>query len=84
MKNILVNNGSFLEGIINLSIEYYNNNFEALFYKRLGNVMLQTLDFKVNNIISNISGVDYYGIWNGKYITIEAKEITSNIFFKKY
>lgn len=81
--NINKNKGMYLESVINNSIEHYEKNKIALFRKL--NIPIKILEINDNNkIIGKIfkkSDVDYYGIYKGKFIAIEAKQTEKSIFY---
>lgn len=76
------NRGMLLEKIINNSIHYYNKNKIAFFQKKNLDITFKSVD--KNNlksaIISKKSTVDYYGIYQGKYICFEAKSTENDSF----
>ncbi len=75
----ILNNGSYLENIITLAIEKYNEKGIAFFRKRnINNFFALNNCYKLN--ILNYSGCDYIGLYKGKYIIIEAKETKKDIF----
>ncbi|MBU3830934.1 MAG: Holliday junction resolvase RecU [Candidatus Ureaplasma intestinipullorum] len=81
--NINKNKGMYLESIINNSIEHYEKNKIALFRKL--SIPVKIIEINDNNkIIGKIfkkSDVDYYGIYKGKFIAIEAKQTIEPIFY---
>ena len=80
------NRGMLLEKIINKTINYYIENKIGFFAKNHLNIQFQSVvDSKTskiiklnNSFIKNKSTVDYYGIFNGKYVTFEAKSTEEN------
>ncbi len=73
------NNGYFLEQLIEITVEIYKNEKIALFHKRNINDFFKLKKLNINNNkIQNYSGCDFLGIYNGNYITIEAKECKGN------
>ncbi len=81
MKQIIKNKGKYLEKLINISIEHYNEKGIALFFKR--KIEKSFLNVKNINSLTNEIGCDYYGIYRGKYILLEAKEFSNNYFYLK-
>lgn len=80
--NINKNKGMYLETIINNSIEHYEKNKIALFRKL--DIPIKIIEKNDNNIIGKIykkSDVDYYGIYKGKFIVIEAKQTEQDCFY---
>lgn len=79
------NRGMLLEKIINNTIHFYMKNEIAFFNKKnldikFKKVINSNVTILENAYISNKSTVDYYGIYNGKYISFEAKSTELNIF----
>ncbi len=81
--NINKNKGMYLETIINNSIEHYKKNKIALFRKL--DVPVKIIEKKDNNVviakIYKKSDVDYYGVYKGRFIAIEAKQTENQIFY---
>lgn len=78
------NRGMLLESIINNSIHYYNSNKIAYFQKKNLDILFKKVE-NVNKkpvlsstIISKKSTVDYYGVYNGRYVCFEAKSTKTN------
>ncbi|MBD5423190.1 MAG: Holliday junction resolvase RecU [Mycoplasma sp.] len=75
-----------LEKIINITIDYYNKNKIAYFTKNNLNIKFRNVINENNKLklsspfIHEKSTVDYYGIYEGKYITFEAKSTSENSF----
>ncbi len=75
------NKGMYLETIINNSITFFENNNIAILRK-------QSIPIHINNIVNqNVDGfligkcdVDYYGIYKGRFIAMEAKQTSSEYF----
>ena len=72
---MITNNGSFLENVINMSINFFLEENIAYFWKKKG--------FLVNQTFLNQSGVDYFGLYKKKFIALEAKSCKSNFFYFK-
>ena len=74
------NRGMLLEELINKTINFYNQEQIGYFAKNHLNVKFQKENCKnfSNAFIKNKSTVDYYGIYQGKYITFEAKSTEKN------
>lgn len=81
--NINKNKGMFLESVINNSIEHYQKNKIALFRKL--DIPVKIIEINDNNqIIGKIykkSDVDYYGVYQGRFIVIEAKQTDNDVFY---
>jgi len=71
----MINNGSFLENIINISIIYYLEKNIAYFWKKKS--------FLINKKYLNQKGVDYFGLYKKKFIALEAKSCLSKFFYFK-
>lgn len=79
---INVNRGMYLESVINNSIEYYENNMIAIFRKQVIPIKIKQITH--NEVVGRLidkCDVDYYGIVDGKYIAIEAKQ-TKEAYFE--
>lgn len=78
------NRGMFLENILNDSNTYYNNIEKCLIYKKPTPIKVLNVSYPTNNshlinkaVYSNISTLDYNGIYKEKYIEFDAKETRS-------
>lgn len=73
-----------LEKIINNTINYYLKNKIAFFNKKNLNIKFKTMSedrYKLDlAFISSKSTVDYYGIYQGQYISFEAKSTELDVF----
>lgn len=82
MDNITYKNrGMFLENILNDSNTYYNSIEKCLIYKKPTPIKVLKVSYPTNRshlidkaVYSNISTLDYNGIYRGKYIEYDAKE----------
>lgn len=76
------NRGMYLEELINKTIDYYSFNKIAFFEKRFLPIKItQKLnDNLVQGKLMKKSYVDYCGVYEGKYISFEAKQ-TNNDYF---
>ena len=89
MKNTSYKNrGMFLENIINDSNTYYNSIDRSLIYKKPTPIKVLNVSYPTNNshlidkaVYSNISTLDYNGIYRGKYIEFDAKECHATTSF---
>ena len=89
MRNISYKNrGMFLENIINDSNTYYNSIDKCLIYKKPTPIKVLNVSYPNNKshlidkaVYSNISTLDYNGIYRGKYIEFDAKECHSKTSF---
>ena len=89
MKNTSYKNrGMFLENIINDSNTYYNGIEKSLIYKKPTPIKVLNVVYPTNKshlidkaVYSNISTLDYNGIYRGKYIKFDAKECHSKTSF---
>lgn len=86
-KNIdFANRGMTLESDINITNDYYKKHNIALIYKRptpikVVNVKYENNDHEITKaFFEKKSTTDYNGIYKGKYIDFEVKEINSNVF----
>ncbi len=82
------NRGMFLENILNDSNTYYNNIEKCLIYKKPTPIKVLNVSYPTNNshlinkaVYSNISTLDYNGIYKEKYIEFDAKECHSKKSF---
>ena len=82
------NRGMFLENILNDSNTYYNNIEKCLIYKKPTPIKVLNVSYPTNNshlinkaVYSNISTLDYNGIYKEKYIEFDAKECHSKTSF---
>ena len=82
------NRGMFLENILNDSNKYYNNIEKCLIYKKPTPIKVLNVSYPTNNshlinkaVYSNISTLDYNGIYKEKYIEFDAKECHSKASF---
>ena len=84
-KNIYANRGMTLEEDINLTNDYYNSLNIALVYKKPTPIQVVKVEYPKNKIkeayFSEPSTLDYNGIYQGKYIEFDAKEIKSKTSF---
>ena len=89
MKNSnFKNRGMFLENIINDSNTYYNSIEKCLIYKKPTQIKVLNVSYPSNTshlidkaVYSNISTLDYNGIYRSKYIEFDAKECHSKTSF---
>ena len=89
MKNKSYSNrGMFLENIINESNTYYNSIDKSLIYKKPTPIKVLNVTYPSNTshlidkaVYSNISTLDYNGIYREKYIEFDAKECHSKTSF---
>ena len=89
MKNSnFKNRGMFLENIINDSNTYYNSIEKCLIYKKPTPIKVLNVSYPSNTshlidkaVYSNISTLDYNGIYRSKYIEFDAKECHSKTSF---
>jgi len=85
--NTYKNRGMFLENIINDSNVFYNNNDKCLIYKKPTPVKVLNVSYPNGGhlidkaVYSNISTLDYNGIYKGKYIEFDAKECHNKTSF---
>ena len=79
MKSNYANRGLGLECDINLANEYYRINDIAYVYKKPTPIKLVDVDYKSGKIkeayFQTPSTTDYNGIYKGKYIDFDAKEV---------
>ena len=81
MKMINKNKGMYLETIMNNSINYYEQNKVALFRKQSIPIKIKEVDGKkVFGYLENKADSDYYGIYKGIFIAIEAKQTEFSYF----
>lgn len=80
--NTYANRGMDLESDINISNEHYRNINKALIYKKPTPIKISKVNYPAKNkaIISEAffeipSTTDYNGIYKGKYIDFDAKEV---------
>ena len=89
MKNASYKNrGMFLENIINDSNTYYNSIDKCLIYKKPTPIKVLNVSYPSNTshlidkaVYSNISTLDYNGIYRERYIEFDAKECHSKTAF---
>ena len=89
MKNASYSNrGMFLENIINESNTYYNSIEKSLIFKKPTPIKIVKTDFPSRDkaVIKEAyftipSTTDYNGLYDGKYIDFEAKEVKSHTAF---
>ena len=89
MKNASYKNrGMFLENIINDSNTYYNSIDRSLIFKKPTPIKVLNVTYPSNTshlidkaVYSNISTLDYNGIYREKYIEFDAKECHSKTSF---
>lgn len=78
---ININRGMYLETIINNSIDYYEFHSIAIFRKQFVPIKIKAIN--ENEVIGKLADkcdVDYYGIFKGYFIAIEAKQTKENYF----
>ena len=82
------NRGMFLENILNDSNTYYNSIDKCLIYKKPTPIKVLNVSYPTNKshlidkaVYSNISTLDYNGIYREKYIEFDAKECHSKTSF---
>lgn len=87
-NNSYKNRGMFLENIINDSNTYYNSIDKCLIYKKPTPIKVLNVSYPTNKshlidkaVYSNISTLDYNGIYKEKYIEFDAKECHNNTSF---
>ncbi|WP_391591800.1 Holliday junction resolvase RecU [[Mycoplasma] cavipharyngis] len=76
------NRGMFTESLVKNSIHWYYTNNIAFFQKNHVPIKLSNVDKnnkKIHGYIAK-SGLDYYGLYQGKYIEFEVKETENNVF----
>lgn len=77
--------GMFLEKILNKTINFYEQEQLALFHKKNVDIIFQSVSqnnnaLKLENaFLSRKSTVDYYGVYQGKFIAFEAKSVEGNL-----
>ena len=89
MKNTsFKNRGMFLENILNDSNTYYNSIDKCLIYKKPTPIKVLNVTYPTDRshlidkaVYSNISTLDYNGIYKEKYIEFDAKECHSKTAF---
>ena len=89
MKNpSFKNRGMFLENILNDTNTYYNSIEKCLIYKKPTPIKVLNVSYPSNSshlidkaVYSNISTLDYNGIYREKYIEFDAKECHSKTSF---
>lgn len=81
-KYVYANRGMYLEELINKTIDYYSSNKIAFFEKRFLPIKILNINNEgyVEGKLLKKSYVDYCGVFQGKYISFEAKQ-TNNDFF---
>ena len=82
------NRGMFLENIINDSNTYYNSIDKSLIFKKPTPIKVLNVSYPTNKshlidkaVYSNISTLDYNGIYREKYIEFDAKECQNKTSF---
>lgn len=82
------NRGMFLENLINDSNTYYNSIDASLIYKKPTPIKVLNVSYPTNRshiidkaVYSNISTLDYNGIYREKYIEFDAKECKNKTSF---
>lgn len=81
------NRGMTLENDLNITNEYYKDQGIALVYKKPTPIKVVDLSYNKNKVTINkaffekASTTDYNGIYKGKYIDFEAKEVNSTTSF---
>lgn len=88
MNDSYKNRGMFLENILNDSNTYYNSIDKSLIYKKPTPIKVLNVTYPSNKshlidkaVYSNISTLDYNGIYRGKYIEFDAKECHNKTSF---
>lgn len=83
-KTSYKNRGMFLENLINESNTYYNSISKCAIYKKPTPIKVLNVSYPSSKshiidkaVFSNISTLDYNGIYKGKYIEFDAKECKS-------
>ncbi|MCV3733630.1 Holliday junction resolvase RecU [Mycoplasma enhydrae] len=85
MSSLHKNRGMLLETIINQTNQYYLTNNICLIHKKNLDITFESIDLKdkklklKNAYIKNKSSVDYYGVYNGKFLAFEAKSTEDSI-----
>lgn len=81
------NRGMFAEEVVNQTIQFYRNQKIALIHKKMINVVFNSVTKKANQKIAIKKGwikqkstVDYYGIYQSKFLAFEVKSINSLTF----
>lgn len=75
------NKGMYLESVLNNSIDYYRIHKIALIRKQTTPVKItRVINQEVVGKLSTKCDVDYYGIYNGYFIAIEAKQTKEKYF----
>lgn len=80
--NITSNRGMYAEAMINRTIAYYHSKKIALIEKRYCPFQL-TKNLANNSFIGRLlskSGADYYGIYQGKHLEFEVKQVQEESF----
>lgn len=77
IKNTFGNKGMYTEALVNKTIDWYKENKIAIFRKSFVPIAFQE---DANFFISGTADIDYYGIYQGKYISFEVKETSKNYF----
>ncbi|VEU59713.1 Holliday junction resolvase RecU [Mesomycoplasma neurolyticum] len=75
------NRGMLLETLINKTIKFYEENNIAIFHKKNLDITFKKINKNLelkNGVISKKSTVDYYGVFNGKFVCFEAKSTNDN------
>ncbi len=87
-KNTYKNRGMFLENILNDTNTYYNSIEKCLIYKKPTPIKVLSVKYPTTHshlidkaVYSQISTLDYNGIYRGKYIEFDAKECHSKTSF---
>lgn len=82
------NRGMFLENILNDTNTYYNSIDKCLIFKKPTPIKVLNVSYPTNNshlidkaVYSNISTLDYNGIYKEKYIEYDAKECHNKTSF---
>ena len=78
---ININRGMYLETVINKTIEYYELHSIAIFRKQFVPIKIKTVN--ENEVVGRLADkcdVDYYGIFQGHFIAIEAKQTKEDYF----
>ncbi|GCE63840.1 Holliday junction resolvase RecU [Candidatus Mycoplasma haematohominis] len=74
--------GSFAEGLVNNTIDWYLREGIAYFRKSYTPISIldkcSSLDFRAK--FSDLADIDYYGVYKGKYISFEVKETNKDYF----
>ncbi|WP_353289895.1 Holliday junction resolvase RecU [Ureaplasma ceti] len=71
----------YLETIINNSIKHYENHKIALFRKQPVPIRIRSVhNLEVTGYLESKCDVDYYGVYQGRFIALEAKQTSQDFF----